>query len=514
MVNQALFARRTGGLPAADAVTHAGGPAYAMAPKQALAQLAMTGCLSSTYYADARAQLDEILARCFDVGGAYVARTALHARRHGFMKDTPALLCAWLASFDGEHCERVFDRVIDTGHMLRSFVQILRSGAVARYSLGSRPKRLVQRWLQNATDAQLIGAMAGQSPSLADVIRMVHPKAATPERAALFGYIIGRDVQIELLPDALQAFERFKADANAPVPELPFLMLTALPLTQRHWSAIARGMSWTATRMNLNTLQRHGVFNDPAMVRLVAKRLADRELVKRARVFPYQLLAANQAAADVPGEIRDALATALEHATANVPALRGSVAVAVDVSGSMESAVSGYRKGATSKVRCVDVAGLVAACVLARNPDALVMPFNDRVRPWTANGRGVWGTTQSLASMLGGGTSVSAPLAELNQRRCAPDVVIVVSDNQSWIDARSAGATATMQQWNMLKAHNPDAKLICIDLQPYTHTQAAERSDVLNVGGFSDAVFELVSAFAAGTLQPGHWVERIERIDV
>ena len=32
-------------------------------------------------------------------------------------------------------------------------------------------------------------------------------------------------------------------------------------------------------------------------------------------------------------------------------------------------------------------------------------------------------------------------------------------------------------------------KLICIDLQPNTTTQAPERSDILNVGGFSDAVF-------------------------
>ena len=36
---------------------------------------------------------------------------------------------------------------------------------------------------------------------------------------------------------------------------------------------------------------------------------------------------------------------------------------------------------------------------------------------------------------------------------------------------------------------------MCIDLQPYATTQAPDRSDILNVGGFSDAVFRVVSSF-------------------
>ena len=44
------------------------------------------------------------------------------------------------------------------------------------------------------------------------------------------------------------------------------------------------------TRMNLNTFQRHGVFHDAEMVELIANRLRDAEAIKRAKVFPYQLL--------------------------------------------------------------------------------------------------------------------------------------------------------------------------------------------------------------------------------
>lgn len=45
---------------------------------------------------------------------------------------------------------------------------------------------------------------------------------------------------------------------------------------------------------------------------------------------------------------------------------------------------------------------------------------------------------------------------------------------------------------------NAGPKLVCVDLQSYTTTPAPDRSDILNVGGFSDAVFEVVASFLAG----------------
>jgi len=79
----------------------------------------------------------------------------------------------------------IFDRVIDDGRMLRNFVQIMRSGAVGRKSLGTLPKRLVQQWLERRTDeADFFRASVGNDPSLADVLRMVHPKPASASRAA------------------------------------------------------------------------------------------------------------------------------------------------------------------------------------------------------------------------------------------------------------------------------------------------------------------------------------------
>ncbi len=496
-------------------INAAGGKAHAFGAKHALAQIAVTGTMNDTFYADATSQLDELLARCFDVTPEYIAKTAIYARQHGRMKDTPVLLLAWLAAFDGALCAKVFDRVIDNGSQLRSFVQALRSGAVARKSLGSRPKRLVQAWLERASDESLIHAMVGNAPSLADVIKMVHPRAASVERAALYGYIIGKEVDAALLPQALRDFEQFKRDPTLPVPKVPFQMLTAQPLTKSHWIAIARCASWTMTRMNLNTFARHGVFDERKLVELVAARIADAKLIEKAHAFPYQLLTTWQATATLPPEIRDAVRDATDIAVRNVPKLKGSVAIAVDVSGSMSSPVTGARKGATTATRCVDVAGLMAAAVLAKHPGAIVLPFNDRVRPWgRPKSNTVIDTAQALAKLLGGGTAISAPIVELNRIGMAPDTVVIVSDNQSWIDHRAGRETETEIAWRKLRARNPEARLVCIDLQPYTNSQSPDDASVLNVGGFGDQVWNVIAGFSHGLPQQAHFVDAVERVDL
>ena len=62
------------------------------------------------------------------------------------------------------------------------------------------------------------------------------------------------------------------------------------------------------------------------------------------------------------------------------------------------------------------------------------------------------------------------------------------------------------------KSRNPGAHLVCLDLQPNRTTQARERADILNVGGFSDAVFDVISEFAEGRLNNDHWVGKIEEV--
>lgn len=515
MANKGLFASAIARLlPAADTRNHAGAPAYAFGPAHKLAQLAATGTLADGFYATAEAQLADVLEAARACDPYFIAQCAIYARHSGMMKDMPALLAAYLTVADADLAIPVFNRVIDNGRMLRSFVQIMRSGQIGRTSLGSRPKRLVERWLEQATIQQLMAAATGTAPSLADIVRMVHPKPADAARRAFYGWLIGRPYDVAALPAEIAAFEAWKADRSRPLPPVPFEWLTAFPLTAEDWAVLATRMGWQALRMNLNTLARSGAFSVAGVAKAVAARLADAEAIAKVRPLPYQLMMAlGQVDEGVPLQVQAALEAALEQSLSRVPLVPGQVVVCPDVSGSMSAPATGYRKGAASKLRCIDVAALVAAAMLRTNRRARVLPFaHDVVRLSLKAHARVAVNAAQLAAVGGGGTNVSAPLAMLNRERAKVDLVVIVSDNESWVDAGRSRSTATMAEWNKLKTRNPGAKLVCIDIQPLGTTQAKDRADILNVGGFSDAVFDTIARFAAGKTRD--WVEVIKETKV
>src|SRR5258708_27111695 len=139
------------------------------------------------------------------------------------MKDMPALLWAWLSARAPKLHEAVFARVIDNARMLRTYVQILRSGVVGRKSLGSAPKRLVREWLASRDEDALFSSSAGQSPSLADIVKMVHPKPTGSKREAFYGYMIGRSYDANALPKLGRQFGQVKAGEALNVPEPPVI---------------------------------------------------------------------------------------------------------------------------------------------------------------------------------------------------------------------------------------------------------------------------------------------------
>ena len=517
MANKALFQSSRGRLlPAATATNSEAARAYAFEPKHALAQYAATGTLSNTFYANAEEQLETVLALARELDAEFIAKTAIYARTKGSMKDVPALLLAVLSAKSPEVFKAAFPKVVDNGRMLRNFVQIMRSGVTGRKSLGSSPKRLVEAWLNTASDAKLIDAAVGANPSLRDIVRMVHPKPTSAEREALFAWVLNKPYTAEMLPESLKALAKYRVDASAPVPNVPFQMLTALNLSAEAWAQVARSAGWQMVRMNLNTFARHGVFEIAGMTEIVAERLRDPVAIAKSRVFPYQLMAAYFAAgANVPREVKEALQDAMEFSLKRVAAFSGRVVVCPDVSGSMASAVTGSRKGGTSAISCIQVAALVTAAIVRANRKALVLPFAEKVKEIEINARdSVMSNAAKLAALGGGGTSCSAPLKLIIERRERAELVILVSDNQSWVDNRPTGATETLRLWEAFKVKNPNAKLVCVDLQPNRTTQALEREDVLNVGGFSDEVFEVIERFASGTLSSDHWIGLIEEVNL
>jgi 60 kDa SS-A/Ro ribonucleoprotein len=188
----------------------------------------------------------------------------------------------------------------------------------------------------------------------------------------------------------------------------------------------------------------------------------------------------------------------------------------------MSSPITGYRKGSTSKVSCLDVASLIAASIARKNRNTIIIPFGTKVCLWHIGdfnpSDSVWTNSNKLRAIQGGGTNCSSALRYINEDMAGkkPNLVIYVSDNESWLDSGHYGrfggsVTATMEEFRKLQSKSKDAKMVCIDLTPNTTTQAKENKDILNVGGWSDACWDVIGKWVKGG---NDFVKTIEEIDL
>lgn len=524
---------------AAGFQNRAGGNAYEFSDKEKLAQYSATGFFGNTYYVDAAEQLTEVKSLAERLPSEFVAKCAVYGRKHANLKDVPAFLVAMLASRMHEQngvpmknsitpwFAWAFARAIDNSKMLSNFCQVIRSGVTGRKNFGTAPRRMVAQWLNARYPDGLFRDSVGITPSLKDIIKMTRPKPPDEARRLLYAYLIDKEVKdpnVELLPELIRKFEAFKFERKAmeaitgdlQVPDVPFRMLDSLQLSDAEWSQVARNAPWQMTRMNLNTFERHGVFKNAELTEIIAMRLIDQGLIAKSRVFPYQMLAAYQNVSDtVPQLIKTALEAAADMAIMNVPAFTGKIVACIDVSGSMRSPITGARKGATSKMTYVEAAALMGATVLRRSQNSINFAFDTGLYQMKATDAPVLKLAQTLAKFGGGGTDCALPLRRLNEtHECGIDAVIFVSDNESWVNNgywHNRSASSMMIEWAKLKTHNPQAKLVCIDIAAGSSAQAPSGADRLNIGGFNDRVFDVIHSFLTG--ESSSWVAKIEAVE-
>lgn len=504
-------------LPGRMTTNAAGGNAYSRTAEETLAQYAVTGVLNGTIMAspnDANiANLQKLALQC---STRFLAQLAIYSRESAYMKDMPAFFLAVLMTRDSELFKRVFNRVVNNGKMLRTFCGVVRSGAVGRKSFGSAARGAIRNWLAVRSDERLFEDAIGNNPSLADVIKMVHPKPSTQARRALYAYLIGKEYKAEDLPQVVKDYEDFRTGNSNAIPNTSFMRLSNLPLSTENWMTIAENANWHTLRMNLATFGRHGVYANTELVSKLANRLGNPELVRRAGAFPYQLFAAYKMAGDTtPEPLVEALNRAMEAATASVPYFDGKVHVAVDYSGSMIAPVTGTNAvtGRASAVTCNMVGALIASCVVRNSDNASVYRFDTKCQDVKLDPGNSILTNASKIAANGGGTDCSAPVRLLNDRNATGDTVIIISDNESWSGPQWRSETGLMKEWNLYKARNPNAKLILVDLASSGNSQAATRPDVLNVGGWSDAVFVAIHDFLKTDGVSG-FLHQIEGIDL
>ena len=506
MVNKNIFKTQK---PVVTTRNNAGGHAYSMTAENALCQLAVTNCFNGTYYSSANDLLNktkELVGQCKP---ETIAKIAVYARESGKMKDMPVFLLAYLyANGENNLADKIFARVIYNGKMLSNFMRIIRSGELGRKSFGSHLKNTIKQWISLRSNIQLFKDSIGISnPSMMDMFKMVHPKPENAEVNNFYRYLLGKECSNSALPSEVYEFEKFKKNPVGSPPAVDFRLLSNIKMSESQWRELSLTMSWDTLRRNLNTLYRNGVFNHAGVSTQLAAKLRDEKSIRGSNVFPYDIMTTYIATeGNIPRNVRDALHDALEISTQNIPAINGRVAICVDVSGSMSSPITGARYGATTSATCVQAASVIACSILRKNPDSIILPFDTSVHKTNLETRdSVMTNADKLRKYGGGGTCCELPIAELVRKHEKVDLVIMISDNESWAQMNPkyrgygyhgmSGKTGMHAEWNKLKSINPKAKLVCIDLTPNTTVQVEDAQSVMNIGGMSDTIFTAISRF-------------------
>jgi 60 kDa SS-A/Ro ribonucleoprotein len=170
--------------------------------------------------------------------------------------------------------------------------------------------------------------------------------------------------------------------------------------------------------------------------------------------------------------------------------------------------IVGYNTPAT----CVEV-GALFATALARKNDYSAVGFDTSVRRLEIDPSDSIITNTKRIATPGGGTDVSAPLRHWNAKKEKADLVFIISDNESWFDSSyRTYATSAQTQWQAFRKRNPGAAIVCINLTASKTTQILQDKGVLNIGGFNDSIFSVVSSFLMLRNNKDFWVKTINAI--
>jgi 60 kDa SS-A/Ro ribonucleoprotein len=367
--------------------------APAVPPKSALAELrrAVASCLlwEDQFYEDGVTIADRIAQLVSQVEREEVAALAVEARTQMKLRHAPLWLLAGLAKAGNGAKADDYASVIQRADEMGELIAM-------HWKDGKRPlPAAMKRGIAKAFgkfDAYRLGKYNRKvAVSLKDVLRLVHPKPANDDQAAVWKHIIDGtlespdtwEVALSGGADKKETFERLMREGN---------------------------LGYLALLRNLRNMADAGC--DPALVR-------DAILVRKGahNVFPFRFIAAARAAPQFEPALDEALCEQIN----GLPILPGLTAVLVDVSGSMD-----VRLSSRSDLTRMDAAAALASIIPG---NVRVFTFSERLAEVPPR-RGMAGVDAVIRSQPHSSTYLGGAVEWLNDN-VQYDRLIVVTDEQS-----------------------------------------------------------------------------------
>lgn len=351
-----------------------------------------------------------------------------------------------------------------------------------------------------------------------DLLRLAHPETDEDARRRLFDWICGREASVDGLR-VVEGFQRVQTASPTQAAEL----IAEYPLSREMlpdaalghavvWEALLdKGMPQTALMRQLPRLTRLGLLEPMgSRTAAVAAQLVSQERLRKARVHPVSVLLAQRTYASGHGArgsaewspsrpIVDALDAAFYAAFGAVEPARKRMMLALDVSGSMTSSVSGL------PISCREASAALALVTAATEPAYDIVGFTCSSGGWRSNTgltplsisprQRLDNAIQAVSNLPFGGTDCSLPMLHALQARKQVDTFVIFTDSETWHgQMHPHEALRRYREWSGI-----DAKLIVVALTA-TRFSIADPADpgMLDVSGLDAAVPTLISDFARG----------------
>jgi 60 kDa SS-A/Ro ribonucleoprotein len=401
---------------------------------------------------------------------------------------------------------------------------------------GRGMRRAIGAWFNAKPAAELAFQLAKYQSrdgwSNRDLLRLAHPRAASPAHDQLFAWTVkgelpaaaSAELALIVAMHELRARrpERGTTDANDVAnkireAKLPRECIPTEWLTKPEvWDALLHDMPMTAMIRNLATMTRVGLVTPTSLATTtIVDRLRDQQRLVKARVHPVAVLAAlatyksghggrGQSTWNPVAKIVDALDAAFYASFGAVDPAGKRMLLALDVSGSMSSGAVAGVQGLTPKLASAAMSLVTAATEPAHTFIAFTAAAKGYGGQWGGGESGISTMSISPRQRLDdvvteldrypmGGTDCALPMIWAQKHRVDVDTFVIYTDNETW-----AGNVHPAQALRAYRdARGIPAKLVVVGMTS-TGFSLADPADagMLDVVGFDTAAPPVIADFA------------------
>jgi hypothetical protein len=485
---------------AKETLNYESAKAFVLTPQLELYTAVATAGLSDQFYENAADKMQRIRELIAKNDAVFVAKLAIYAREHMYLRSIPLVLAVELARQQsgndvvGKLTNRVVQRADEITELLAYYAIANERTEVKKLNkLSKQLQKGLAAAFNKFDEYQFAKYNRDAAVKLKDALFLVHPKAKDEAQQALFDKIVKDELQVAYTWETeLSALGQQKYDTV----ELKKSAVKA------KWEELifSNKVGYMATMRNLRNILEAEV-NKEALDKVCAY-IANEKAVANSKQLPFRFLAAYRELKELKngrvGRVLDALEQAVLHSAANIAGYDDNtkVVIAADVSGSMQKAIS-----AKSKVQNYDIGLMLAMLLKNRCANAITGMFGDTWKVINVPNKNILANVLEFhrrEGEVGYSTNGHLVIKDLMQRNQVVDKVMVFTDCQLWNTYN--GGESMDAVWKRYKKMAPNAKLYLFDLAGYGNTPLnVQRDDVYLVAGWSDKIFNVLNAIEEGS---------------